>query len=90
MESIEFMNKRTEKIHRRLLKFDKGDYQKYLDSTVTDFFEGGDNGKNNNTTIEFDYFQAIELYNRANRKKVEKSFQNLPFYVKAIKENIGI
>jgi len=74
METFDFKNKKTEKLHKKLLKKDKGDFQQFLDSKLVDLFDGGYNGKNNDTTIKFDCFQAIELYSRANKKKIEKMF----------------
>ena len=62
MEDIDFKNEKTKRIHEKLLKNDKGNYQQYLYHRVSDFFDGGVNEKPNNTSITFDCFQATELY----------------------------
>jgi len=74
LNDLEFKNKRTEKLHKKLLRIDKGNYQKFLNNTLADFFEGGDNGKNDNIKIYFDCFQFIELYSRSNKKRIERIF----------------
>jgi len=84
MNDLDFKNKMTEKLHKKLLKIDKGDYQNFLDKTINEIFDGGYNGIFNNTRITFDSFQAIEVYSRSNKKNIEKIFKN---FMKLCKKN---
>jgi hypothetical protein len=75
MENFDFQNKYTERVHMKLLKKDKDNYEKYIhDISEGNFFDDGDNDINQNMTIELDCFQAIELYTRTNSRKIKKMF----------------
>jgi len=85
MRKFDYKNNYTKKIHEKLIKTDKGEYQKYLYNTFSEYFDGGNNEILNNAKISFDCFQAIEVYSRTNKKKVEKIFSKL---VKLCRNNV--
>lgn len=76
MDSFEFADSRTKRIHQKLSNQNAKEYGAYLEKIMNIPFDFGENRISNDLLISLDCFQAVEIYSRANKKKLRRIFAN--------------